>query len=77
MRILLFGANGRTGRIILQKAIQDGHDVIAIVRDPSKLKGLNANVIKGTPYDKETVRKAIDNCDAGINTLNVSRVPDS
>jgi putative NADH-flavin reductase len=77
MKILLFGATGRTGKLILQKALKDGHEVTAIVRDPSKLKGLDANIIKGTPYDKQTVKKAIDNCDVVISTLNVSRVSDS
>ena len=77
MRILLFGATGRTGRLILQKAIKDGHKVTAIVRTPSKLKGLGAEIVEGTPYDKETIEKAIDNCDAVISTLNVSRTSDS
>jgi putative NADH-flavin reductase len=76
MKILLFGATGRTGKLILQKTLKDGHEVTAIVRDPSKLNGTNANIIQGTPYDKETVQKAINNCDAVINTLNVSRESD-
>ena len=76
MKILLFGATGRTGKLILQKAVKDGHEVTAIIRDPSKLNGINANIIQGTPYDKETVKKAIKNCDAVINTLNVSRESD-
>ncbi|KON30350.1 hypothetical protein AC477_05060 [miscellaneous Crenarchaeota group-1 archaeon SG8-32-1] len=77
MKILLFGATGRTGKIILQKALNDGHEVTAIVRDPSKLEGINVNIIKGTPYDKESVNKAISNCDVVISTLNVSRESDS
>ena len=77
MKILLFGATGRTGKLILQKAIRDGHAVNAIVRDPSKLNGFNANLIQGTPYDKEIVKKAIENCDVVISTLNVSRESDS
>jgi putative NADH-flavin reductase len=47
------------------------------VRTPSKLDGFGAKIIEGTPYDKETVKKAIDNCDVVISTLNVSRVSDS
>ena len=77
MKILLFGATGRTGKLILQKALKDGHEVTAIVRDQSKLNGLNAKLIQGTPYDKETVKKAIGNCAVVISTLNVSRVSDN
>jgi putative NADH-flavin reductase len=77
MKILLFGATGRTGKLILQKALKDGYEVTAIVRDPSKLDNLNANIIQGTPYCKETVKEAMNNCDVVISTLNVSRVSDS
>ena len=77
MKLLLFGATGRTGKLIFQKALKDGHEVTAIARDPSKLDGLNANIIKGTPYDKETVKRAMHNCDVVISTLNVSRVTDN
>jgi len=77
MKILLFGATGRTGKIILQKALKDGHEVTAIVRDPSKLDRSNAKIIQGTPYDRETVMKAMNGCDVVISTLNVSRVSDN
>ena len=77
MKILLFGATGRTGKLILQKAIKEGHEVTAIVRTPSKLNGLGSKIVEGTPYDKETVKKAIDNCEVVISTLNVSRTSDS
>jgi putative NADH-flavin reductase len=77
MKILLFGATGRTGKIILQKALKDGHEVTAIVRDPSKLDRSNAKIIQGTPYDRETVMKAMNGCDVVISTLNVSRVSEN
>jgi putative NADH-flavin reductase len=77
MHILLLGATGRTGKLILEKAVKENHKVTAIVRDPSKLNNHKANIIRGTPYDKETVRTAIKSCDAVVSTLNVSRVNDS
>ena len=77
MRILLLGATGRTGKIILHKAIEDGDKVTAIARDKLKLEGTNAEIIEGTPYDKGTVLTAIKGCDAVVSTLNVSRKSDS
>ena len=77
MKILLIGATGRTGGIILKKAIADKHEVTAIVRDPSKIQDVNVNIIQGTPYDINTVKNAIKNCDAVISTLNVSRMSDN
>ena len=77
MRILLLGATGRTGKIILDKALGDGDKVTAIARDKSKLEGTNADIIEGTPYNKATVVAAIKSCEAVVSTLNVSRKTDS
>ena len=38
MRIALIGATGFVGSAILQEALDRGHEVTAIVRDPTKLK---------------------------------------
>jgi putative NADH-flavin reductase len=76
MKILLLGATGRTGKQIIQEAIKRGHKISAIARDPEKLKGFDINITQGTPYDYETVEKAISSCDAVINTLNISRKSD-
>lgn len=37
MRIAIFGASGRTGRPLVEQALEAGHEVRALVRDPSKL----------------------------------------
>lgn len=36
MRLVVFGANGRTGRQIVAQALADGHEVTAFVRSPAK-----------------------------------------
>jgi uncharacterized protein YbjT (DUF2867 family) len=77
MKILLLGATGRTGKHIIQEAIKRGHKVSAIARNPEKLKDFKIDIIQGTPYDYETVEKALTGCDAVINTLNVSRKSDN
>jgi putative NADH-flavin reductase len=77
MKILLLGATGRTGVQIIAEAIKRGHKISAIARDPEKLKGFNIEITRGTPYDYETVEKAITGCEAVINTLNVSRKSDN
>jgi len=77
MRILVLGATGRTGKMIIEEAVRRGHKVSAIARDASKLKGFQAEITEGTPYDYETVEKAITNCETVINTLNVSRKTDN
>lgn len=77
MKLLVLGATGRSGRLIVQKALKDGHQVTAIVRDPAKVGETRAELVQGTPYDYETIEKAIEGCDAVICTLNVSRTSDN
>ena len=76
MKILLLGSTGRTGKQIIEEALRRGHKISAIARDPGKLKDYKIDITQGTPYDYETVEKAISGCDAVINTLNVSRKSD-
>ena len=77
MKILLIGASGRTGSLILKKALADKHEVTVIARDPSKIKAPNAKIITGTPYDSDTVKSAVLNCEAVVSTLNISRASDN
>jgi putative NADH-flavin reductase len=37
VKIAIVAATGRIGRLVLERALADGHDVTALVRDPSKL----------------------------------------
>jgi nucleoside-diphosphate-sugar epimerase len=34
MRILILGSTGRIGRLVLKRALADGHDVVVLVRQP-------------------------------------------
>jgi putative NADH-flavin reductase len=77
MKILLLGATGRTGKLIIEEAIRRGHKISAIARDPEKLKDYQIDIIQGTPYDFKTVEKALSGCEAVINTLNISRKSDN
>jgi len=77
MKILLLGATGRTGIHIIKEAIKRGHNISAIARHSEKLKEFEIEITEGTPYDYDTVEKAVQGCDAVINTLNVSRKSDN
>ena len=77
MKILLLGATGRTGKLVIEEAIRRGHKISAIARSPEKLKDYQIDITKGTPYDFETVEKALSGCEAVINTLNISRKSDN
>lgn len=45
LNIIIFGATGRTGKELLQRALDEGHTVTAFVRNPSKL-GISDSKLK-------------------------------
>lgn len=51
MRIGIIGATGKVGNLVLEEAIERGHDVTAIVRNASKLSNSNINVLEKEIYD--------------------------
>ncbi len=77
MKILVLGATGRTGLRIIEQAQERGHNVVAVAREPGRLQQHDIEIIQGSPYDYETVERAMKGVDAVINTLNVSRKTDS
>lgn len=77
MKLLVMGATGRTGKRVAALALRRGHQVVAIARSPEQLSTLKLEIIHGTPYDYETVARAIAGCSAVVNVLNVSRTSDN
>ena len=61
LRVLVIGATGGTGRQLVQKALDQGHQVTAFVRDPSRLQIEHANlrVVKGDVLDYASVESAM------------------
>ncbi|WP_337102707.1 NAD(P)-dependent oxidoreductase [Paenibacillus sp. YIM B09110] len=61
MNIIIFGANGKTGRELMERALKQGHSVTAFVRDPSKilLKDANLNIVKGEATNYSDVEKVL------------------
>ena len=71
MNILILGISGTTGKLVAAEAIKRGHKVVGIARNPEKISIEGAELVKGTPYDSDTVQKAIAGCDAVIGTLSL------
>ena len=70
-RILLYGATGRTGQLVIEYALAKGYAITALVRNPSKItiQSDKLTVIKGLPTNIDEVRNAMKDCDAVISTL--------
>ena len=71
MKIALIGATGFVGAAVLTTLLQRGHQVTALVRDPSKLAsqpGLTAAVADA--YDADAVAAAVRGHDAVVSAFN-------
>lgn len=70
MQIALFGATGGTGRQVLAQALDQGHGVRALVRDPAKLpEQVGLTRIVGDVLDPEATRRCVEGADAVICVL--------
>lgn len=71
MNLVVFGASGRTGRLVIDEALAAGHIVTAFVRDPLKLGRTHANlkVAQGNSGDDASVARAVAGADAAISAL--------
>jgi putative NADH-flavin reductase len=73
MRIAVFGANGGTGRLLTQQALDAGHDVVAVVRKPAHfpLAHGRLTVVEADVHDPEDVARAVAGSEAVLSTLGV------
>lgn len=79
MRTAIFGANGPTGRLLTQQALDAGHHVVAATRQPDAfpIRHERLEVEAVDVHDATTVSTTVDGCDAVLSTLGVpfSREP--
>ena len=71
MKVVVFGATGRTGRLLVEGALARGHDVTAFVRAPNKLGALRdrVQVVHGDVLDGGAVSDAVDGQEAVLVAL--------
>lgn len=71
MKLCIFGATGKTGRLIVEQALEHQHDVTAFVRDPSKLSGeaTDMQLVQGDVSDRAAIERAITGSEAVISAL--------
>ncbi len=71
MNLVVLGATGGTGRLVVEQALAAGHTVTALVRSPERLTLRNPrlHVIAGQATDPSAVSRALDGADALISTL--------
>lgn len=71
MKLLVLGANGRTGRLVVEQALAAGHTVTAFARDQSsvKLSDERLSVVNGDAIFISDLNAALKGQDAVISTI--------
>ena len=78
MRVAVLGATGRTGRPLVEQAVDRGHEVVAFLRDADRLAATLRNddrvsIVEGDAYTGEGVDRAVagdgDPVDAVVSVL--------
>jgi len=71
MKITLLGASGKIGSQLLDLALKDGHDVVAYVRDSSKIKVSHPHLttVEGELNNIPRLKSAIEQSEVVVSTL--------
>ena len=61
MKVLIIGATGATGQILMREALEQGHEVTALARDPSAVapEDPRLRVLQGNALDVSSVEAAM------------------
>jgi putative NADH-flavin reductase len=75
MRLYIIGGSGKTGRELIKQALDQGHSVTTLVRNPKRFKITNPNlsVIKGNVLDLKSFDQSMKGQDAVLSALGHKR----
>jgi putative NADH-flavin reductase len=78
MRVLILGASGRTGIHVLHEALKEGFEINCLTRNHNTIDITDdkLRVFEGCPSKINNLDMAINDCDAIISVLNISRTSD-
>ncbi len=71
MRVVIFGAAGKTGHHLVAQALSAGHEVRAFVRDASRLpiRHERLQIVEGDVLNATSVEQAVPSTDAVLSAL--------
>jgi len=71
MKLAIFGATGGTGRELVEQALAAGSQVVAFVRNPSKLniRHERLTIVQGELTDQTAIERAVSGADAVVSLL--------
>lgn len=71
MKVVVFGATGRTGRRVVERALAAGHEVTGIARTPSKMGTTHERftLVRGDVLDYDSFADALRGQEAVVSTV--------
>lgn len=75
MKIIVFGATGGIGQFVVSQGLEDGFEVTAFVRTPTKLEVSHENlhIVQGDAFNQAEVSASIADHDAVVSCLGSSK----
>jgi putative NADH-flavin reductase len=75
MKVIVFGATGTVGSLVVEQALQEGHEVTAFTRNPARMpqRHEHLQIAAGDVTDLDAVQRAVSGHDAVIVTLGAGR----
>ena len=73
MKLVIFGANGPVGKLLIRQALAEGHTVSGVTRHPDTfpIQHDNLNVLSGDVFNAADVARAINGHDAVLSVVGV------
>ncbi len=71
MKIVVVGASGKTGRLVIEEAVNTGYEVIAYVRTKESVKLVHPNltIVEGQLNEKDKLKTVLSGADVCVSTL--------
>jgi len=71
MRIAVFGGTGKAGWMLIQQALDEGHEIVAFARNPGKLtiRHDRLTIIAGELSDETEIERAVGGTNAVVSLL--------
>jgi len=72
MRIVVIGAAGGTGRLVVAQGLARGNEIVALVRRAAEMTGPQPTaVVEGDARNEDTMKEALQGADAAVSVLSI------
>ena len=78
MKVLITGATGMVGQVVVRRLLADGHEVVALARDPAsarrllQARGHQKPEIAALQRDPTALAEAMEGCDGVLHLAGAS-----